>query len=429
MSKTVLPRWRWGVVWLLFLATLINYMDRQALAGTQRYLLPEYEPDPTKQTALYGQIQFAFGLSFALFQIVAGFLVDRFPIRILYPAAILLWSAAGIATGFVPGGAMGALIVCRVVLGIGEAFNWPCAVATVRRIIPRESRGLANGIFHGGGSLGAMAMPFLVLAIVETTPGDHYGNGWRELFVVVGAIGFLWALLWWLLVGGVHARPIDFVPTADDGEAVGAHESLSEVMHRPTFALAVGILVCINITWHFYNTWFPRYLTEDVKVDGRTEQRILAGFYIAADVGSLFFGWLSRTLVRRGRTIEGARQTVLLTLAVIAATATPAALYGFSKDDLGRWGCFFLVAAAVMGGFSAAFAGIQDAAGRHTAQILGIGGCLSWLCIAGLSLYVGGYAVPGKYEPLFVIVGFVPLLAAGLGLLWPKPVSRHETKA
>jgi len=426
VSKVELPRWRWGVVWLLFLATLINYMDRQALAGTQRYLLPEYEPDPTKQTALYGQIQFAFGLSFALFQIVAGFLVDRFPIRWLYPAAIVLWSAAGVATGFVPGGAVGGLIVCRVVLGIGEAFNWPCAVATVRRIIPRESRGLANGIFHGGGSLGAMAMPFLVLAIVETMPGDNYGKGWRELFVVVGAVGFLWALLWWLLVGGGHAKPIDVPPVAELGEAVGTDESLGRVMLRPTFALAVGILMCINICWHFYNTWFPRYLTEDMKVDGRTEQRILAGFYIAADVGSVGFGWLSRVLVRRGRSVEGARQLVLVTLALIAAAGTLCAIYGFSKDELPRWGCFFLVAAAVMGGFSAAFAGIQDAAGRHTAQILGIGGCLSWLCIAGLSLFVGGYAVPGKYELLFVIVGFVPLVAAGLGLLWPKTADQRN---
>lgn len=426
MIETVSPRWRWGVVWLLFLATFINYMDRQAVAGTQRYLLPEFEPDPKKHNELYGNIQFAFGLSFALFQIVAGFLVDRFPIRLLYPAAIVLWSTAGVATGFVPGGAVGALLACRVVLGLGEAFNWPCAVATVRRVIPRESRGLANGIFHGGGSLGAMAMPFLVLAIVETTPGEDYGRGWRELFVFVGAIGFLWALLWWLLVGGAHARPIDVPPSAEENEMVGAGESLFSVMSRPTFPLAVGILIGINITWHFYNTWFPRYLTEDVRVDGRTEQRILAGFYIAADVGSVFFGWLSRILVRRGRSVEGARQTVLATLSLVAAAGTLAAVYAFANDDLARWGCFFLVAASVMGGFSAAFAGIQDAAGRHTAQILGIGGCLSWLCIAGLSLFVGGYAVPGKYELLFVLVGFVPLGAAGLGLLWPKSQSLRK---
>jgi ACS family hexuronate transporter-like MFS transporter len=135
----VVERWRWGVVWLLFAATLVNYMDRQALANAQRYLLPEFEPDPARQNEVYASVQFAFGLSFALFQVVAGFLIDRFSLRWLYLGAILVWSAAGVATGFVPAGAVGLLMACRVTLGVGEAFNWPCAVAAVRRLIPRES--------------------------------------------------------------------------------------------------------------------------------------------------------------------------------------------------------------------------------------------------------------------------------------------------
>jgi len=423
---TRVPGWRWGIVWLLFFATLLNYMDRQALAGMQRYLLPEFVEDPSQRSRVYGEIQFAFGLSFALFQVVAGFLVDRFSIRWLYPLAIVTWSLAGMLTGLVPGGWLMALIGCRVLLGIGEAFNWPCAVATVRRVIPRESRGLANGIFHSGGSLGALLMPYLVLAFVVTTPGPQFGQGWRELFVVVGALGFLWVLAWVWLVRREAARLIDMPPVPEAHEAEETRGPLLGVFGQQIFWLAVGILIGINLTWHFYNTWFPRYLTEDVQVDGRSEQQILAAFYIAADLGSLSLGWLSRWLVRQGWTIERSRQLVLTFIAIVVLLGTLLAVLG-DLPRLARCYSFCLVAAAIMGGFSVAFAGIQDAAGRHTAQILGIGGCLSWLCIALSSLFIGQYAAPGRYQALFLVVGLIPILVAILGWCWPQATHRPRT--
>ncbi len=246
-----IDRWRWRIVWLLFLATLINYMDRLALNYSQRYLLPEFEPDPAKQTALYGDILFAFGVSFAVFQVVAGFLIDRFSLRWLYLGAIVVWSAAGVATGFVPagvGGAVAALMVCRVVLGIGEAFNWPCAVACIRRVIPRESRGLANGIFHSGASVGAMATPFLVLAFVD----EETGRGWRDLFVTVGMLGVGWAVLWVAFTRGEPGREIDAEPRPDPGAAAAPPPPFAAVFALPAFWLCLVTGVCVNSCWHFY---------------------------------------------------------------------------------------------------------------------------------------------------------------------------------
>ncbi len=409
-------RWRWGVVWLLFAATLINYMDRQALAMTQRYLLPEFEPDPALQTALYARVQFAFGLSFALFQLVAGFLIDRYSLRKLYLGAIVVWSAAGVATGFVPAGAVALLMACRVVLGFGEAFNWPCAVAGVRKLIPRESRGLANGIFHSGASLGALAMPFLVLLIVDTATGD----GWRTVFVAVGVLGFVWVGAWLGLTRGARAAALDGPPMRDGDAPDGPGPTLAAVFGLRTFWVALVTLVCVNITWHFYNQWFPRFLTEDVRVSGRAEQWVIAGFYVSADLGSLAFGRLSRTLARAGYTVERSRQLVMAIIALITVAATAPACYAFDGDDPRRWACFYVVAAAVMGGFSVAFALVQDVAGRHTAQVLGICGCVSWLAVSGVTAFVGKYAAPGLYEDLFLAIGCVPLVAAAVGFLWPR---------
>jgi len=445
--------WRWGVVWLLFLATMLNYMDRLALNNTQRYLLAEFEPDPAKRNAVYADIQFAFGVSFALFQVVAGFLIDRFSLRWLYLGAIVVWSVAGVLTGFVPAGAVGMLIVCRVALGVGEAFNWPCAVACVRRVIPRESRGLANGLFHSGASIGAMATPFLVLLFVD----PETGAGWRALFVTVGGVGAGWAVLWVVCTRGERGREIDAPATADEpnpptpfpqregeaGEARRAEgsssgpppflgEGLGERLSSLPFAAVFGMRlfwvclgtgVCVNLCWHFYNQWFPRYLTEDLRVTARAEQLVLAGFFIAADLGSIASGWTTRKLVRAGYSVERSRQLVMTGLAVVVCAATvPAAL--LPADPVGaKFACFFVVAAAAMGGFAIFFSLAQDIVPRHTAKILGVCGCASWLVISGVTQEVGRYAGPGKYADLFLLIGCVPLVAAAIGWLWPVPPS------
>jgi ACS family hexuronate transporter-like MFS transporter len=408
--------WRWGIVWLLFLATMLNYMDRLALNNTQRYLLPEFEPDPERRNEVYANVQFAFGMSFALFQVVAGFLIDRFSLRYLYLGAILVWSAAGALTGFVPPGLVAGLIACRIALGIGEAFNWPCAVACVRRVIPRESRGLANGIFHSGASIGAMATPFLVLAFVDTTTGD----GWRYLFITVGMAGVLWAVFWLRETRGERAKVIDSPPAPDPG-AAHDHRPFAAVFGLLPFWVCLGTGLGVNVCWHFYNQWFPRYLTEDLQVSGRTEQLVLAGFFVAADLGSMASGWTTRKLARSGFTVEASRKLVMLGLALIVCVATVPAAYLPAEYLAAKFAFFFVVAAAAMGGFAIFFSLAQDIVPRHTAKILGVCGCVSWLAISGVTMVVGGLAGPGKYAELFLVIGCVPLLAAAVGRLWPEP--------
>jgi ACS family hexuronate transporter-like MFS transporter len=432
--------WRWGVVWLLFLATMLAYLDRLALNNTQRYLLPEFAParvDANALTAvggvavaaeeldlsrqrnrLYADFQFAFGVSFALFQVVAGFLIDRFSLRRLYLFAILLWSVAGVLTGFVPAGAIGLMIACRVALGIGEAFNWPCAVACTRRIIPRESRGLANGIFHSGASIGAVATPLLVLLFVNPNTGE----GWRTLFLVVGAVGLVWAVLWVVNTRGERAAEIDALPPDEPG---AGPSSFVSVFSMRVFWLCLTTGVCVNVCWHFYNQWFPRYLTEDLRVSARNEQLILAGFFIAADLGSMLSGWTTRKLARLGYSVERSRQIVMTGLAVVVIAATVPAAYLPADELAAKFALFFVVASAAMGGFAIFFSLAQDVVPRHTAKVLGVCGCASWLAISGVTMLAGSRAGPGRYAALFLAVGCVPLVAAAAGWLWPRPTGER----
>ncbi|MSU46966.1 MAG: MFS transporter, partial [Lacunisphaera sp.] len=184
-SKATIATWKWGIVMMLLLATVVNYMDRQTIASLVTYIKADFHLNEEG----YGKLEAVFGYSYAAFIIVAGFMADRWNLRWLYAIALLVWSVAGFATGFAQ--TLLQLQICRAILGAGEAFNWPVAVNIIRRIIPREAQGLANGIFNSGMTFGAVLTPLMVLGLV----GPH-GEGWRQLFMLTGAAGAIWVVLW-----------------------------------------------------------------------------------------------------------------------------------------------------------------------------------------------------------------------------------------
>jgi MFS transporter, ACS family, hexuronate transporter len=404
--------WRWRVVWLLFLATLINYTDRQALNQTSSFLLAEFGVPADHRETVYGRIEAAFAYTFAASQLLAGFLCDRYSLRRLYLGAIIVWSAAGCLTGLVPPGAIAGLMACRAVLGFGEAYNWPCAVAVVRRVVPRESRGLANGIFHSGASIGALVTPLLVLVLVGKD-----GTGWRNVFLIVGALGAGWAVLWWVATRGEAARAID-APAAADPDVRHPDLPLVRVFALRAFWVMLGVGCAVNLCWHFFRTWFIRYLEKDLGVGADDRQWLMFGFFVAADLGSMASGYTIRRLTRAGFSVERSRKLDMAGLAgvcLLAAVATQVPSFPV------KMAMFFLVAAGSVGGFAVYFSLAQDIVPRHTAQLLGIGGATAWALIATMNTVVGPWAdALGTFVPAIVIASGIPLAAAAVGWLWPE---------
>jgi ACS family hexuronate transporter-like MFS transporter len=402
--------WRWGVVWLMFLATMINYMDRQTLGATAEYVKQEFRLSEEG----YGWVEFWFGIAFGLFQFPAGFLADRVNLRWLYAGALLLWSAAGFLTGMADSVLM--LMACRVVLGIGEAFNWPCAVGIVRRLIPLEARSLANGIFHSGASLGAVVTPLVVLALVGAD-----GTNWRLVFQVVGALGLGWAVLWFWCLRGERGEAISR-PPAEDGADGAAPLSFGRILLLRQFWITLAVGVTVNLCWHFYRIWLPRFLVVDLQFTPQDVLYVLVGFFVAADLGSLAAGYLTRRLTQAGLSVERSRKVVMLATALLCVLSTPAALL---MEPWVTLPLLFVVGAGAMGGFANFFALSQEIAPRHTALCLGLFGSLSWLVIAVLQPPIGALVDRiGTFAPSLIAVGFVPLLGALLALFWPEPGRR-----
>ena len=267
-------------------------------------------------------------------------MADRLNLRWLYAAALLIWSAAGFATGLARDVVL--LSLCRLVLGMGEAFNWPCAVSIVRRLVPLESRSMANGIFHSGASAGAILTPLLMLASV----GDRAEN-WRLLFQVVGALGLVWVVLWLWFVRGQRAEQMSRLPEDAQAPAVAPGtitrpESFLRVLERRQFWITLAVGVTVNICWHFYRVWLPRFLDVDLKLSNHDIQLTLMAFYLAADVGSLSAGYLTAPphLRRRiGRTLAQGRAAPLFAFVpVVTAGCAGSRTCGRSSLDFAGGG-------------------------------------------------------------------------------------------
>ena len=314
-EPTKASAWAWGLCWLMFVVTVLNYMDRQAIA----IVGPKIKAEFSLTNADFGWVLAAFAMSYAFFQVPAGYLVDRTNLRWVYAGAVTWWSLAAIAAAYSP--TLALLMVFRAVLGVGEAFNWPCALRATRTILPPSSRSLGNGIFNSGAAVGAVLTPLIVTPISEI-------YGWRKAFLIVGILGFVWVAVWLVVLGGKHrgvfagrkvvADTSEFAPRLSAsatfafralvassvfiaafsyrygltaiwlaiawfmiGLLVVARTlptkslegsdwamSLGEVVRIRRFWVLMVVTISINVCWHFLLNWLPTYIKEDLVPPG-----------------------------------------------------------------------------------------------------------------------------------------------------------------
>jgi ACS family hexuronate transporter-like MFS transporter len=405
--------WKWSVVVMLLLATVVNYMDRQALGSVASFIKKDFQ----LKEAGYGSIEAWFGYSYALFLIISGFLADRLDLRWLYATALLVWSAAGFATGFAT--TLVGLQVCRVVLAAAEAFNWPVAVGVVKRLFPREQQSFANSVFNTGVTFGAVFTPLLVLTMVAPD-----GGGWRSVFKVVGLAGLVVAGLWLWSTRG--ARGLEMALPARP-ESAGAGTLPSRVpffavfrMRRFWITAAVGFTA--NFTFHLYRVWLPRHLVVDLKFTDRQLQGLLIAFYMTADLGSVVIGLVSRRLVRPGRSVDRVRKIVVVLSAMLCLVATPLVA---QPGRAVMVPLYCLVGAGTMGMMAMFYSLVQDITPGHTSKCLGVIGATAWFVISRIHEPIGHYAdlhapAIGKFAVMLLIAGALPTVAALFALTWPE---------
>ncbi len=396
--------WKWWIAVVLFLATVLTYLDRQTLSLCAPMICDEMKLTNEQ----YGQLITAFRWTYALTHVLAGFLADRFPLRIIYSVAVLVWSAAGTAAAFV--GRFPQLLLTRQVLGVGEAFNWPCATRLVANMLPPQDRGLASGIFNSGSAAGSFAAPFIILPLAQLF-------GWRRAFFAIGCLGLVWIVLWLrvtrrgtLAHGAVRTPPVPEPRAAASGSGlVASMRWIRQVILRPGFWMLLLVGVSVNPCWYFLNDWIPKYMHDQRGMSQLTAGMLSVPIFIAADFGNLAGGGLVKFLAARGWTLRRARGTtvtlaVLLILPVAWVTHVPSAIAVVAMLGGAAFGI-----TAILANYTACQ---QDFSFANVGAVAGILGMACNVFAATVNPWVGRYVdTTGTYNLIFVLIGLLPLIA------------------
>jgi ACS family hexuronate transporter-like MFS transporter len=402
---------RWIICSLLLLGVTKNYMDRQVLGILKTTLQHEFRWNEID----YGNLVFAFQAAYAVGMLVVGRMVDRLGVRLGYALTMVFWSLASMAhaAGTSLTGFMGA----RAALGFGEAGVFPASIKAVAEWFPKRERALAIGIFNAGSNLGAILTPLMV-------PWITFHWGWRWAFLITGAIGFLWLIVWLLLYHRPeeHARvsqaELDYV-RSDRSETVPRVKWLQLTSYRETWAFVAGKFL-IDPIWWFYLFWIPDFLERKHSLTLIQIGMPIMAIYVIADIGSVVGGWISSALIKRGRTVNLARKSTML---LCALAVVPISL-AYRIESL--WGAILILglAAAAHQGFSAnLFALTSDTfPAQAVGSVVGMGGMAG--AIGGMLIAkMVGYALEwtGSYMLPFFVAGSAYLLALGLiQILAPK---------
>jgi ACS family hexuronate transporter-like MFS transporter len=307
-------RARWFLAGLLFLITVLNYLDRQVFS----ILAPDLQDSIGWSELDYSRMVNAFQLAYAITMVLSGRLLDRIGARLGLAASVVLWSVAEAAHAFArtPLG----FGVARFALGAGEAANFPAALKAVTEWFPADERALATGLFNSGVALGTIVASIGVPLTVAA-------YGWRAAFVATGLLGLLWVPFWWIGYGRL-ARVVTTV-TSSSASADPPISWQALLGFRQTWAYALTKSLSDPIWW-FYLFWLPKYLAAEFSVRGTDVIPYLTAVYVSADAGCLAAGWLSSAVVKRGWSLNAARKGTMGLLAVIM---TPAVIVAGTLHD------------------------------------------------------------------------------------------------
>ncbi|HVR02350.1 MAG TPA: MFS transporter [Polyangia bacterium] len=402
---------RWTIVFMAFLGTTINYIDRANLGVALPALKQEFGLSPERSGLILG----AFFWTYAAFQLPSGWFVDKVGPRIAYTVAVVWWSiftgATAIARGFT------SLFGFRLLLGVGEAPAYPTNAKSVSEWFPKSERAFATSIYDSGARAGSVAALPLCTWIVK----DY---GWRTSFIVTGIIGVLWSVIWY----AIYRHPSEHPRVSDAERAyILAGQTAQPAVrgpkvpwrslfrYRTIWGMMLGFF-CLNFVIYFFVTWFPTYLR-----DGRGFTAVKTGYYgmipgLFAMVAGYTGGKTSDFLVRRGLSLTNARKIpIVLGMAIASsiglAVVVPSAMGAVALLALSYGGLCF--AAASIWSLPADVAPTP----QHVASIGGIqnfasntAGILITYLIGKLLAKTGGFVAPLTMAGAFAILGALSYL-------------------
>ncbi|HFK5569995.1 TPA: MFS transporter [Elizabethkingia meningoseptica] len=411
MEKSI-GKYRWTICGLLFFATTINYLDRQVLS----LLAPELTHEFGWSNSDYGNITAVFQFVYAISLLFAGRLIDKMGTKWGFAIAIVIWSlgammhAHAIDIGTAANSVMGwvglasvpvsivGFVIARAVLGIGESGNFPAAIKTTAEYFPKKERALATGIFNSGSNIGAILAPLTVPVLSEK-------YGWESTFMIIGGIGFIWLIFWFLIYESpekqkrLSAEELAYI-RSDVDTSVDQSENPEDakkvswfrlLQYKQAWAFTIGKFLTDGVWW-FFLFWLPKYLEVQYHLTGKQLALPLFVLYSMTMVGSISGGWFPMYFIKKGYLAYDGRMRAMFFIALFPLAVLAAQPLG----SFGYWVPVILIgigASAHQAWSANIFTTVSDMFPRKTvASVTGIGG------MAG---GIGGVLISKIGGPLF----------------------------
>ena len=396
--------YRWTICTLLFLATTINYVDRQILSLVKPILDVELGWSNEDFGIVNAVFQGAYGFGLLFF----GWFVDRYGVKVGYAVSIIGWSLAAIGHSVVS--TVTGFMVARATLGVSEGGNFPSAIKATAQWFPKSERAYATSIFNAGTNVGAIVAPALV-------PWIAYTYGWQMAFVLAGVAGLLWLFLWIPFYDRpekskrLKKKEKEYIES--DREEAGEGQKVSWLgllRYRQTWSFIVAKFMTDPVWW-FFLIWLPDYFKKTRGLDLKESWIHLVTIYVIVTVLSIFGGWVIGYLNKQGWGITRARKTGMF---VFALCVIPI----FLVAQFGEWGAVVLIglAGSAHQAWSAnLYTTVSDMFPKKAvASVIGIGGMAG--AIGGmlfpifsgrlLDTFTASGNVTGGYTILFTICAF-----------------------
>ena len=422
---------RWLVVTLVGLATVINYIDRNALA----VMWPGISEDLGMGKEDYALILSCFMVAYAIGQTAFGKIFDQVGTRVGFLLSILIWSVSialhAVAKSVVSFG------IFRFTLGFGEAGNWPGATKSNAEWFPVKERALAQGIFNSGASLGAVVSAPIIAWL-------YVSIGWQATFVVVAALGLIWIIPWLIVYKSspdshpwITEEEREFIlkgqkPEPEFGaKAVEDYKpSLRELLqHKESWAVIL-MRFFIDPVWWLFVSWLPIYLADQFGFDVKQIGLFAWVPYVGAALGSIFGGWLVGIWLRKGWSVNKARKSIIYLGCLIMLP--PLIMTAYAATPL----IAVLLIAIILFGFQVSIGNIQTLpsdyfSGKTVGSLAGVSGSAAVIGVL-ITTWIVPVITVNSYVPFFILgAALVPMALLSLGILGGKiiPVKSKNSQS
>ncbi len=404
VAASMVGNFRWTICALLFLATTINYIDRQILSLIKPILDEELGWSNEDFGIVNSVFQGAYGIGLVFF----GWFVDRYGSKTGYSFSIIAWSIAALGHAFVS--TMSGFVVARAALGLGEGGNFPSAIKAAALWFPKRERALATSIFNAGTNFGPIIAPIIV-------PFIAYNYGWQVAFIVAGIAGLLWLFLWIPFYhkpeGSRYLGKEELAHIQSDADETREEKKaawLGLLRYRQTWSFIVAKFMTDPVWW-FFLIWLPDYFKKTRGLDIKESWIHLVTIYSIMTVLSILGGWFTGHLTKKGWTVTAARKTGMF---IFSLCVLPI----FLVTDAGDWGAVLLIglAGSAHQAWSAnLYTTVSDMFPKYAvASVIGIGGLAGAIGGMIFPIFTGRMLdsfsaagdITGGYQVLFSICAF-----------------------